>query len=126
MRLKFILVMDFLNLYLKSMSKNKLQTYFIPINQTEYDRYGQPLNYLVNETFKQMNSLEDELLKKVLSEFLQREATLDDARNFTMVHYQGDLWNYDLVFCGIKIGSVRKYFEGSEFKVVFTPVNNKS
>jgi hypothetical protein len=69
---------------------------------------------------------EEECIKGVLRNLLDREPTMDDAKACGQI--LSDPWDgsYQLLYNGIKIGVVRYVEENSKFRVEFTPVQKQN
>ena len=71
--------------------------------------------------------LEEKLLVQVAREVLGRDWQESDGNMFERVftHDNGiESMNYDLSYNGLKIGTVKRFWEESTFKIQFEPSNN--
>lgn len=74
-----------------------------------------------------VNRAEEEILKKILREILQREPTIEDAKDCTLFFSEGNLSDFDIAYKGVKMGSISMAFKWNEatkvssFEAIFTP-----
>ena len=82
---------------------------FFESTQADYDKLLQSLRNAQNS-----------IIKKVLSDLLQREATPEDAKHLSMVYYHDPNKQY-LFYHGVEIGTIDHIFENYNYKCVFNP-----
>jgi hypothetical protein len=82
------------------------------------------MSFIQDTLLANLNEMQDNLLKDVLRQLLDREPTIDDAKNVTIFRYYGQL-DYDLAYKGSKIGRVTFQNEGFKFGCTFTPTYPK-
>lgn len=88
--------------------------------QTEIERRMQ------DALIRQKIRCEEECIKGVLRNLLDREPTMDDAKACGQI--LSDPWNgsYQLLYNGIKIGTVQYVVEDDKFRVLFVPVQKQN
>lgn len=70
---------------------------------------------------------EEEVVKSVLAQLLEREITLEDYKKVTRVFREGITEKYNLTYDGINLGIVEKNFSPNlvnRYCICFTPKNN--
>lgn len=95
----------------------------------EFDFSALKINYGKTEAIlSQMAKMEEELIKKVVSQFLKREATIEDAPFVSRIFKQGFPTEYAIRYKGILLGTVKystpELFQdriGCFYNIQFTP-----
>jgi hypothetical protein len=76
---------------------------------------------IMDAAIKEMRRLEDELLKKVVSQLLGREPVREDGKRLTKVYREGEPLNYQLLFDNDPVGIVTFNVTGPSWGITFSP-----
>jgi hypothetical protein len=87
---------------------------------------SEDFNIVMHHLTKEMNCMQEEVLRSVLRQILGREPEFEDAKLLTIIRYPGDLMDYSLAYDGHEIGRVvfENTFENQTAKwtVTFKPL----
>lgn len=82
------------------------------------DGFANRFTSLIHE---QLGLAEEKILREVLTEYLGREPTSEDAKECNKEFKQGDFSRYRLSHKGVTLGFVDRKWDGNTYYVTFTP-----
>lgn len=91
------------------------------------DVSGSAIPDMMTEITKQMAEAEENCIKEVLRQLLQREPTLEDAKDLHKFQREGEFDKYYLAYKNLKLGTVYRNFnlEGGKMEFNFIPFEIK-
>lgn len=98
--------------------------------KTGPDMESEPIefNFMMHHLSKEINRMQEHILREVLKQILGREPELEDAKLLTIVRYPGDLMDYTLAYNGTEIGRVvfeNNFGDRVTWAITFKPFNPK-
>lgn len=94
---------------------------FDPIYNSHFECSDVELSSLRNQFVKAIIKKEEELVIKLLTEYLGREPKLEDYKRCTKIYHPGEPINYDFAFDDVTLGYVRYEIYGPKTTITFTP-----
>lgn len=82
-------------------------------------------DFVMHHLTKELNKMQDEILRGVLRQILDREPELEDAKLLTIIRYPDDLLDYSLAYAGYEVGRVIFEHTGTTWAITFKPLNER-
>lgn len=109
--------------------EKKIRDHYIPNIQVDPIKYKSNVidfpetdfNLIMHHLTKELNRLQEEVLRGVLKQILGREPEIQDAKLLTIIRYPSDMLDYTLAYGGSEIGRVVFENEMTKWTITFKP-----